>query len=289
MRNHDVGGAATAIRLLRLFAVAALILVPCFAQPVIVRPDCVIVFHFTTAGQHFPTSPNDGLNNLSTGCTTWNVSFNSQGFTAVNLILQSAPNSTAVGAPGSYATYANQTVLTGTNPLVGAIAGAAGFAWVVGYNPWVRVLLFSATGSGTVDGVALGWAIPSASSMPTGSQNVVITGPLGQAAMAASIPVVIASDQSYGNITVTSIPDVTATGSAQPIAISGTAKFVQVVAASTNSATIRCGGTGTSATAGVPIAPGGSESFLLGQVAWNLANLNCIGTGPDKYAIIYGQ
>jgi len=288
MRNGKASASAAATAFLcRAFAVAALLISVLHAQPVIVRPDCVIVFHFTTALQTSPTSPNNGLNNLSTGCTTWNVSFSSQGFTAVNVVLQSAPNTTAAGAPGTYVTYLNQTVTSGTNPLIGSSAGAAGFAWIVGYNPWVRVKLASATGTGTVDGVALGWSIPSAGPAP--ATNVDITGPLGQTTMSASLPVAIASDQSYGGITVTGIADVTANGSAAPIAGSGTAKFVEIVALSTNSAVIRCGGSNTSASIGVPIAPGGSQSFWLGQVAWQLSGIYCLGTSGDKYATIYGQ
>ncbi len=148
---------------LRAALLLALLSIPCFAQPVIVRPDCVIPFHFTTVSQTSPISPHNGLDNRATGCQTWSVSFSSQTFTAVSITLQSAPNTTASGAPGTYATYANQTVDSGANPLVGTGAGAAGVVNLRGYNPWVRILFASATGTGTVDGIAFGWAIPSAS------------------------------------------------------------------------------------------------------------------------------
>jgi hypothetical protein len=164
---------------------------------VIPQPDCLIFFHFTVTGQTSPTSPNAGLDNRTNGCTTWNVSFTSVTLTNASITLQSAPN-TATGVPGAWVTYANQTVINGTNPLTIAATPAAGFAWVVGYNPWVRVLLTISGGpaSGVVDGAAYGWRIPSASSSPLATSNVNIVSPLGQAAMAASIPVVIASDQS---------------------------------------------------------------------------------------------
>ena len=279
---------STGGRVACFFLLAALSVFQCFGQPVIVRPDCVIVFHFTAALQTFPTSPNDGLNNLSTGCTTWNVSFSSQGFTALNLVLQSAPNTTASGAPGSYVTYLNQTVVKGSNPLIGAIAGASDFAWVVGYNPWVRVELASVTGSGTVDGVALGWAIPSAGASPVSTQNVTIVGPLGQAHSAASIPVVTADDQSYATATVTGIDDVTADGSTHALG-SGTARLVEVIALAGNSKVVRCGGSGTGANQGVPIAAGGSQFFPPGQYLWDLAGIFCNGQAGDKYAVIYGH
>ena len=164
---------------------------------VVNQPDCIIFFHFTATGQTSPTSPNAGFDNRTTGCTTWNLSYTNVTLTNASVTLQSAPN-TSTGVPGTWATYANQTVINGTNPLVIAGTPAAGFAWVVGYNPWVRVLLTISGGpaTGTVDGAAYGWRIPSAGSGSTASQNVTIVGPLGQAAMAASVPVVLASNQS---------------------------------------------------------------------------------------------
>lgn len=174
---------------------------PAFSQTfVAVRPDCQIFFHFTAAGQTQPLAPNAGLDNRTTGCTTWSVSANSSGFTAFNLVLQSAPN--ANGAPGTWVTYLNQTILIGANPIVGAGAGAAGSVYLQGYNPWVRVRLATVTGSGTVDGVAFGWSIPSAGSSSAATANVNVqqvggvSTSLGQKTMASSVPVAIASDQS---------------------------------------------------------------------------------------------
>ena len=164
---------------------------------VVPQPDCLIFFHFTVTGQTSPTSPNLGLDNRTNGCTTWNVSFTSVTLTNATITLQSAPN-TSTGVPGAWVTYLNQVVLTGTNPLTIAATPAAGFTWVVGYNPWVRILLTIAGGpaAGVVDGAAYGWRIPSAGSSPVATANVNIVSPLGQAVMASSIPVVIASNQS---------------------------------------------------------------------------------------------
>lgn len=166
-------------------------------QFVIPQPDCLIFFHFTVTGQTSPTSPNLGLDNRTNGCTTWNLSFTSVTLTNATVTLQSAPN-TAGGAPGAWVTYANQTIINGANPLAIAGTPAAGFAWIVGYNPWVRVLLTIAGGpaAGVVDGAAYGWRIPSASATTAAATNVTIVGPLGQAAMAGSIPVTVASNQS---------------------------------------------------------------------------------------------
>jgi hypothetical protein len=162
------------------------------------QPDCIIFFHFSAAGQTSPTSPNAGLDNRTNGCTTWNVSYARSGFTATNVALESAPNSS--GSPGTWVTYAGATVINGTNPLTDA---AEAFAWVVGYNPWVRVTLrvSGTSGSGTVDGAAYGWRIPSAGAGSTATANVNIAQyggvatSLGQKVSASSIPVVLASDQ----------------------------------------------------------------------------------------------
>lgn len=164
---------------------------------VVNQPDCVIFFHFTVTGQSSPTAPNAGFDNRTTGCTTWNISYTSVTLTNASVTLQSAPN-TATGIPGAWSTFANQTVISGVNPLVIGATPAAGYAWVVGYNPWIRVLLTIAGGpaSGVVDGAAFGWRIPSAGTASTAAQDVTIVGPLGQATMAASVPVVIASNQS---------------------------------------------------------------------------------------------
>jgi hypothetical protein len=159
------------------------------------QPNCQIFLHFTALNQSVPTAPNAGLDNRTTGCTTWNMAINVTGFTSVTVALQSAPDNN--GVPGAFVTYANATIISAAphnaNPIV---TGTQDFVWIVGYNPWVRARLTAVTGSGTVNGGAFGWNIPSAGAAATASQNVVIVGPLGQALMAASIPVTIASNQS---------------------------------------------------------------------------------------------
>ncbi len=157
--------------------------------------NCRIFLHFTTVNQTSPTSPNAGLDNRTTGCTTWNLAFSVSGFSSVTVALQSAPDNN--GVAGTWVTYAGSTIIStaphASNPITTATED---FVWLVGYNPWVRVILTAATGTGTVNGGAFGWTIPSAGASSTATQNVVIVGPLGQALMAASIPVVIASNQS---------------------------------------------------------------------------------------------
>jgi hypothetical protein len=129
------------------------------AQPTtqaIPQPDCIILFHFTAVNQTAPTSPNAGLNNLTTGCTVWTVSAAVSGFTSGTVALQSAPN--VSGAPGTWVTFAGSIMLSpaphNVNPIV---TSTQDFVWMSGYNPWVRVQLTAVLGSGRVDGAAYGW------------------------------------------------------------------------------------------------------------------------------------
>jgi hypothetical protein len=166
------------------------------AQPttyVLSQPDCLIFFTFTAAGQTSPTSPNFGLDNRTTGCDVWNMTASVSGFGAISLALQSAPN--VAGAPGAYTNgmQVQQTVLSGSNPITSTTGG---FVWMIGYGPWVQATLASATGSGVVNGAVYGWRIPSAAGAVGAPTSVTIIGPFGQATMAGSIPVVIASNQS---------------------------------------------------------------------------------------------
>lgn len=142
---------------------------------VVSQPDCVIFFHFTATGQTSPTSPNAGFDNRTTGCTTWSVSLTSVTLTNATVTLQSAPN-TSTGVPGTWVTFANGSALQNVNPITISGTPAAGFFSLVGYNPWVRVLLTVSGGpaTGVVDGAAFGWRIPSAgtASISTPSQNV---------------------------------------------------------------------------------------------------------------------
>lgn len=179
------------------------------------QPNCQIFVHFTAVNQTSPTSPNSGLDNRTTGCTVWNMAINVTGFSSVTVALQSAPDNN--GVAGTWVAYAGSTIISPTphnaNPIV---TGTQDFVWLVGYNPWVRVIVTSVTGSGSINGGAFGWNNPNASSSSTASSNVTIVGPLGQAVMAASIPVVIASNQSA--VTVGGAAAAGATPSGNPFA-----------------------------------------------------------------------
>jgi carbon monoxide dehydrogenase subunit G len=163
-----------------------------------VAPDCTITFSFTATAR----TPAAGFANGSTaepGCVTWTIVYYSTGFSALSLRLDSAPDSS--GAAGTWGAFSG-TLLSGINPNT---ATTQAFTTIFGYNPWVSVNLTSVTGSGTIRGVVYGWKVPSqvfATTTSSGAAqdvNLIKVGgaaiALGQAAMAASVPVVVASNQ----------------------------------------------------------------------------------------------
>lgn len=152
---------------MKLLALLLLSLPAIAQQTVVQQPDCVIFFAFTATGQTSPTAPNAGFSNLTNGCTTWNVSYNNSGFSALSLVFQSAPN--VSGVAGSWSTFAGATLLSGVNPNTNT---AGGFTWLTGYNAWVRVTLASSTGSGIINGAAYGYRIPSAGATGSGGGGV---------------------------------------------------------------------------------------------------------------------
>lgn len=125
-----------------------------FSQTTI-KPDCAITFSFTTTAA---TSNTTCGNNIQ-GITTWVLAYSSTGFSAISLVVQSAPD--VAGAPGTWSTFAG-TVLTtsqfpgssGINPNTSITSANTGLA---GYFPWNRVNLTSVTGTGKVTGTLYGF------------------------------------------------------------------------------------------------------------------------------------
>ena len=117
---------------MKTISILMLLVATAVAQPTtftVNQPDCLIFFHFTANNQSSPTAPNNGLDNRTTGCTTWNISAVYTGFASFTVALQSAPNTTVSGAPGTYVTFLNQTLILGSNPIVSAVLGGVGFGW----------------------------------------------------------------------------------------------------------------------------------------------------------------
>ena len=120
-----------------------------------VENDCVVPFTFTAAAQSTPlTSQGHNLN----GCVDWRLVYFSTGFSALSLVVQSAPDS--AGAPGTWATFAG-TVLEGINPNTSITGGTTHLS---GFFPWNRVYLTSVTGTGVISGILYGCRSPGCSS-----------------------------------------------------------------------------------------------------------------------------
>lgn len=131
---------------LLLFLPFAALLAQAPSQSVKAAPDCVLGFTFSTS------LTSGSLDNRYKACNTWTVSYLSNGWSTVDLTVQSAPDSS--GSPGSWVSFAG-TIVSGVNPTSSPTYGSAAFT---GFVPWVRVTA-SVTGlSGTVTGVLLGWA-----------------------------------------------------------------------------------------------------------------------------------
>lgn len=166
-----------------------------FPQAVVINPYCKIPFSVSAAAAPVRV-PAAGFNNKVLQCNTWVMSFQAPtSTTVISLRLESASDDVA-GVAGSWGAFSGSTV-SGSNPLT----TLPNSTFIGQGNPaWVSVRLTSATGTGTVTGAAYGWYTPPQVFTSAGggsiAANVTIVGPLGQAAMASSVPVAIASNQS---------------------------------------------------------------------------------------------
>lgn len=143
-------------------------------------PDCQYSFKFTNrAGdqtdgitQISGANPAPAINNKDNACTGWVFTYDSEGFSAISLNLQSAPN--VINAPnvisqGTWSTYSGTAVL-GSLPMTGTSNGT-----YIGYTyyPWIRVNLTSATGTGSINVKLQGWKSPAyVASLGSGSGTV---------------------------------------------------------------------------------------------------------------------
>lgn len=122
-----------------------------------IAPDCSITFPITAASTRYPPA---GYSNTP-GCVVWVVSYQSTGFSAVSLRVESAADSS--GAAGSWGAFsgaildgnaASATSGPGVNPNTDTDWG---FTMLKGAPAWVSVVLTSKTGTGTITGVLNGW------------------------------------------------------------------------------------------------------------------------------------
>lgn len=123
-------------------------------QTAVIKPDCIIDVTFTAAGQT-AGGPGTCGNNIN-GVYEWRFNYKSTGFSALSVLVQSAPDN--AGAPGTWVPFAG--TVTGSNPNTATTQASSNF---VGFYPWVRVLLSSVTGSGTITGQLYGCRQPGCS------------------------------------------------------------------------------------------------------------------------------
>jgi hypothetical protein len=107
-------------------------------------PPCIRTFNLTAA------SSSAFLDNRQAGCTIWTLGYNSTGFSALSLTLQSASGALT---PGTFVTYTGTTG-TGSNPMT---ATTQSYSTFTGYVGWIQVNLSGLTGTGTVTGVLYGF------------------------------------------------------------------------------------------------------------------------------------
>lgn len=130
-------------------------------------PPCNVTVGLTAAGS------TASFDNRMLGCAVWAFNYTSQGFSALTITVQSAPDNG--GTPGTWATFAG-TVVAGSNPQT---ATTQGVVQLSGFYPWMRVTLSGTTGSGTVRGNLYGYkfsAVNVGGSTPTGPAGGALTG-----------------------------------------------------------------------------------------------------------------
>lgn len=163
-----------------------------FALPVMAQqaqfmaPDCQFEFSYkvvanvitsttSLSANRLPLSQGGGnvvgYDNRSQGCTSWTITGQTQGISAISFELDQAVIA-AGDIPGSWVTWtapAPGTVFPIT--ATGTIQASA-----FGYNPWVSVNLTSATGTGTVYGRVYGWRTQAGSDVTAPGNSVVVAG-----------------------------------------------------------------------------------------------------------------
>lgn len=161
---------------------------------VAVQPDCIFFYSLSADGS------TRAFDNRSAACSVWSASYVSNGFSALTLTVESAPDTS--GSPGAWVSFAG----TGTAVMTDTAYFSTTLA---GYVPWVRVTLSGSADPGTISLVMYGfrstagtggsditqgtipWVISGAvTNTPTG--NTAVVGPGAAGAAISGNPVRIA-------------------------------------------------------------------------------------------------
>lgn len=180
------------------------------------RPDCIIDITLTAAGQTAGGQGTCGFN--TNGVYEWRLNYKSSGFTAVSLVVQSAPPD--VNGQCLIPTWvAFAGTVTGANPNTATTQASTNF---VGFYPCVRVSLTSVMGAGTITGQLYGCrepgcSIAGASIVAAVPQPLQVDGPTAAGAAPTTPPVLVAGQDGAPGVIRTLKTD----ANGQPIIIDG--------------------------------------------------------------------
>jgi len=185
-----------------LFVVSALVFgAGAAAAQNVPRPDCIIDVSLIAAGQSAGGTGTCGTN--INGVFEWRLSYKSVGFTALSLIVQSAPvDASGTCTAAVWVPFAG-TVSGGVNPNTATTQATTNFT---GFYPCVRVFLTSVMGSGTIIGQLYGCREPGCSIAGVAISAVIPTpvpvdGPTAAGSPPTTPPVLVAGqDGAPGNI-----------------------------------------------------------------------------------------
>lgn len=211
-------------------------------------------------------------NATSIKCVAWTFSYFSEGFSAVSIQVESAPDNG--GVPGAFAIIPAASII-GTNPLTSTSSGSF---TINGYFPWLRVNLTTATGTGFVNYSLIGNSyVGPSSSVATSSTitgTVPVIGPDANATPSTTAPVQIAGNDG------TNVRRVAVT-------TGGSVGIGNVVTGADGIPNTQISGTGTGAALDLL----GGAPYLFNGAAWNrlrsatITN-EAILTGPSGAALI---
>lgn len=149
-----------------------------------------IILATATAGASF--------NATSVKCVAWTFSYFSEGFSALTVQVEYAPD--AGGTPGTWAVIpVGNLVSVGTAPLTLPLTNTVSNNLTInGYFPWMRVNLTAATGTGFINYTLVGNSYVGASSQVTssasGSTSSTVNGPDASGSPATKAPVLTAGN-----------------------------------------------------------------------------------------------
>lgn len=127
----------------RLFLMLALLPLAAYAQL-----NCGIQDTLTDVAASRP------IDNRTVQCTTFRITYYAQGFSALSIQIEGAPE--VNGAPGTYTAFVGAVITSGTNPLTGT---GGGTLLIQNANAaYVRMNLTSKTGTGSLSYVVYGSA-----------------------------------------------------------------------------------------------------------------------------------